>query len=506
SNFGLDALLNLNVYKGNFFRPRLFAGIGTAFVNGDDFALDIPLGLGLNFNFGGNTSLSTTFAYHLSDADFQDHLKAGIGFRLAIDGYREPEPIITDTDGDGILDTEDQCPTVAGTAALLGCPDKDGDGITDANDDCPDVAGITQFNGCPDTDGDGLKDSEDDCPEEAGPIENKGCPVKDQDGDGISDAEDDCPKQAGPAENNGCPVKAVTVTAKDKITNENIPGVTVTLLDPAGKIVSSGITNEQGVVEFSNVAPGTYTVSGTILDTDLEGNNISTDDFNADDVAKTIYYDDPNFIIQGKVFYCNSPRPLNDVNIILKGKANNTLKSTVSDKEGKYVFYLDSRSTYELYAKKESFLSQVIEINSADYNRNSSVFVRLEVCAEEVECGESIRLNNILYDNNSAAIRPDARPDLNRVVQFLNDNADAVIELSSHTDSRGRASYNLSLSQRRAKAAADYIIAQGIKSSRVIGTGYGETKLANGCADGVNCSQAEHQINRRTEFKVICPD
>ncbi|MEL6275281.1 MAG: hypothetical protein AAFU03_09290, partial [Bacteroidota bacterium] len=65
SNFGLDALLNLNVYKGNFFRPRLFAGIGTAFVNGDDFALDIPLGLGLNFNFGGNTSLSTTFAYHL---------------------------------------------------------------------------------------------------------------------------------------------------------------------------------------------------------------------------------------------------------------------------------------------------------------------------------------------------------------------------------------------------------------------------------------------------------
>ena len=98
------------------------------------------------------------------------------------------------------------------------------------------------------------------------------------------------------------------------------------------------------------------------------------------------------------------------------------------------------------------------------------------------------------------------KPDLNKVVQFMRDNGDAKVELSSHTDSRGRASYNLSLSQRRAKSAADYIIAQGIAASRVIAKGYGETKLLNGCADGVNCSDGEHQINRRTQFKVICPN
>lgn len=62
------------------------------------------------------------------------------------------------------------------------------------------------------------------------------------------------------------------------------------------------------------------------------------------------------------------------------------------------------------------------------------------------------------------------------------------------------------LSQRRAQAAADYIVAQGITSSRVVGTGYGETRLVNNCADGVRCSAEEHQENRRTEFKVICPD
>ena len=84
-------------------------------------------------------------------------------------------------------------------------------------------------------------------------------------------------------------------------------------------------------------------------------------------------------------------------------------------------------------------------------------------------------------------------------------NPDAKVELSSHTDSRGKASYNLQLSERRAKSAADYIIAQGIAASRVIGRGYGETKLLNKCADGVRCADTEHQLNRRTEFKVVCP-
>lgn len=182
------------------------------------------------------------------------------------------------------------------------------------------------------------------------------------------------------------------------------------------------------------------------------------------------------------------------------------MKSTISEDNGQFVFHLDERATYQLYAKKASFLSQVVDVDANNYDRAKSVFVRLEVCADEVECGTAIRLDNILYDSNSSAIRSDAMPDLNKVVRFLEDNADAKIELSSHTDSTGGAPYNMSLSQRRAQAAADYIIAQGIAASRVIGKGYGETKLLNRCGDGVNCSAAEHQVNRRTEFKVICPN
>ena len=190
----------------------------------------------------------------------------------------------------------------------------------------------------------------------------------------------------------------------------------------------------------------------------------------------------------------------------LKNNADNFLATTVSDANGSFSFNLSNRATYELYAKKEKFLSQVANVDANNYNRSKSVFVRLEICGDEVKCGEAIRLNNILYDSNKAFIREDAKPDLNKVVQFMKDNPDAKVELSAHSDSKGRASYNLQLSERRARAAADYIVKRGIAPSRVVSKGYGETKLLNQCADGTRCSDAEHQLNRRTEFKTVCPN
>lgn len=109
-----------------------------------------------------------------------------------------------DTDKDGIIDTEDKCPTVFGLAAFKGCPDTDNDGIEDNEDKCATVFGIAAFNGCPDTDADGLQDSEDECPTEKGIIALKGCP--DTDGDGVADKNDKCVDRPGPIENAGCPV------------------------------------------------------------------------------------------------------------------------------------------------------------------------------------------------------------------------------------------------------------------------------------------------------------
>jgi outer membrane protein OmpA-like peptidoglycan-associated protein len=119
------------------------------------------------------------------------------------------EPVSIDTDGDGIVDKEDKCPTVKGVRSNNGCPlDTDHDGIIDVEDKCPTVAGVKENQGCPaDTDGDGIIDTEDRCPTVAGVKANQGCPA-DTDGDGIIDSEDACPTVPGVRANKGCPADA----------------------------------------------------------------------------------------------------------------------------------------------------------------------------------------------------------------------------------------------------------------------------------------------------------
>lgn len=109
-----------------------------------------------------------------------------------------------DTDQDGVVDTEDSCPLVAGLPELLGCPDQDKDGVADKNDDCIDVAGEKALKGCPDTDKDGIADKNDECPDVFGLVSLKGCP--DTDSDGVADKNDTCPSEKGTVENKGCPV------------------------------------------------------------------------------------------------------------------------------------------------------------------------------------------------------------------------------------------------------------------------------------------------------------
>ena len=112
-----------------------------------------------------------------------------------------------DTDFDGLFDYEDMCINEAGPRDNKGCPygDKDSDGILDKDDDCPDVAGLPQYKGCPDTDKDGLVDAKDKCPNEYGPIQFGGCPDTDVDEDGVPDHQDLCPRTKGVKSNKGCP-------------------------------------------------------------------------------------------------------------------------------------------------------------------------------------------------------------------------------------------------------------------------------------------------------------
>ena len=114
----------------------------------------------------------------------------------------------------------------------------------------------------------------------------------------------------------------------------------------------------------------------------------------------------------------------------------------------------------------------------------------------------AITLENIYYSYNSAEIRPDAAFELDKVVEMLKVNPSIVVELGSHTDSRGERKYNRELSQRRANEAVRYVTDKGVSRSRLTARGYGEAKPVNVCVDDVECSEEEHARNRRTELKI----
>jgi len=116
--------------------------------------------------------------------------------------------------------------------------------------------------------------------------------------------------------------------------------------------------------------------------------------------------------------------------------------------------------------------------------------------------GTVFQLPNIYYNFNDASIRPDAKIDLDALASFLNTYPDIEIELSSHTDSRGGTRYNKKLSQNRANSAVEYLISRGVDSYRLQAVGHGEEFLRNQCSDGVDCSEVEHQYNRRTVVKI----
>jgi outer membrane protein OmpA-like peptidoglycan-associated protein len=115
-----------------------------------------------------------------------------------------------------------------------------------------------------------------------------------------------------------------------------------------------------------------------------------------------------------------------------------------------------------------------------------------------------IDIESIYFDFDDYRITPQAAIELDKVIAFMNKYPKVIIEGGSHTDSRGRADYNMKLSEKRARSTVNYIMKNGhFDATRISAHGYGETQLVNNCSDGVRCSDEEHARNRRTEFVII---
>src|SRR5690606_32926114 len=156
----------------------------------------------------------------------------------------------------------------------------------------------------------------------------------------------------------------------------------------------------------------------------------------------------------------------------------------------------------KLTGEKSGYMSETISVEPVNPQRDT--IIRVTMLLQSVQkVGEKFVLEDIYYDFDKYHIRQDAALILDKLVATMRDNPTLRIELSSHTDSRGSDSYNMSLSQKRAQAAVDYIVGRGIARDRMVAKGYGETRLVNKCSNGVKCTEEEHQKNRRTEIEVL---
>lgn len=212
------------------------------------------------------------------------------------------------------------------------------------------------------------------------------------------------------------------------------------------------------------------------------------------------------FTIGGYVLNADTKKPVEGAKVTLTDKDGMSYE-TYTDKTGSYMFdntRFKEDNTYTLVASAENFLNDkgtettLGETTGRDFKRDFN----LKPVAKET----AIRLPEILYDLNSAVLRPESKDSLNGLIQTLRDNPNITIELMSHTDSRGSAKSNIELSQRRAQSVVNYLIEQKIDPARLTAKGYGETRLLNRCKDGVKCSEEEHQRNRRTEFRILSFD
>ena len=204
--------------------------------------------------------------------------------------------------------------------------------------------------------------------------------------------------------------------------------------------------------------------------------------------------------LTGNVYDRKSKQPITGALVTL-AKINGGSSKVETGDHGEYKFSLSARSAYTVSAEATNFRTDAVNLNNINSGQTSTIVQDLYL--EPIELNKGIRLENIYYDFDQWNIRADAAIELDTLVKVMKDNPTIWIEIDSHTDSRGNDAFNLRLSQKRAESAVEYIISKGINKNRIEAKGYGETQLINSCANGIICNEADHQLNRRTEFKIV---
>ena len=292
------------------------------------------------------------------------------------------------------------------------------------------------------------------------------------------------------------------VTSKMESTGEVLPFTKIYLKAKNGDIITSAVSDKDGLAEFP-VTPGRnyniFTENKTYI-SNLKPISISRELFGLVQKEEILLRQD-NLYLTIKVVDKESGLiiPMASINNS-KGKYD---KSTLDNENGVIRMIMNPLTDYAFKIISKGYFPNTLLFTST--GKDPGEYVET-IEMEKLSIGKKFTLQDLYYNLNKSNIRPDAALVLNGLAEILFENPDVRIEIGSHTDSRSAAEYNLKLSQRRSESVVAYLISKGVSKGRLVAKGFGETQLINKCADGINCSEVEHQANRRTVIKILKND
>jgi outer membrane protein OmpA-like peptidoglycan-associated protein/tetratricopeptide (TPR) repeat protein len=232
--------------------------------------------------------------------------------------------------------------------------------------------------------------------------------------------------------------------------------------------------------------------------------------------------------ISGTITDAETSEILSNVNLILFDEAGKSAVEAKSDANGNYVFSnVKCGKKYFIKTSKEDYLFKEVSVTLKKATGSVSLPIALEKKPKPIiaipvvikatnsikpvkvtitvgtDLGKLLKIPMNFFDLGKATIKKTSEPQLQKIVDMLKQYPTIKLDIRSHTDSRSSTESNQILSDKRAESTKNWLVQKGIDSSRLTAKGYGETQLVNKCADGVKCTEQQHQQNRRSEFIII---
>lgn len=245
---------------------------------------------------------------------------------------------------------------------------------------------------------------------------------------------------------------------------------------------------------------------GFIIDSDRNvgyfATNRKIDRGNSDDIY--YFYPECGIQVQGVVKDINTKQLLTGGQVELLNEYNEVLFSQTLGPDASFLFKIECNTNYLLVAKEDKYYQQEISIQAIPSSGVITQDIQLEKKPELYadDLGGILSLQPIYFKFEDYQIQKSAEIELIKISEAMKLYPNLIVHIESHTDSRGSDYYNLILSENRAQATRNWLINQGIAPSRLTAKGYGETRLVNRCKDGVECSEKEHLLNRRSNFII----